>query len=68
MHWILALTLINTGTSALMGSYDSEIGCQKALKALWSIDPKQPITVGCLREDSPVLKIFRDQQTEPAGT
>ena len=67
MHWLLALTLINTGASALMGSYDSEEACQKALKALWSTEPKQPISVGCVREDSPVLKIFERHQTEPAG-
>lgn len=58
MHWILALTLINSGVSTLMGSYDSEEACNKALKALWATEPRQPISMGCLSEDSPVLKIF----------
>jgi len=58
MHWILALTLINSGASALMGSYDSEEACKKALKTLWAVEPRQPISMGCVREDSPILKIF----------
>lgn len=59
MHWILALTLINTGSSTLMGSYESEEACKKAMNTLWSIvDPKKPISVGCMPEDSPILKIF----------
>ena len=58
MHWILALTLINSGASTLMGSYDSEEACKRALKAMWATEPRQPITIGCVSEDSPILKIF----------
>lgn len=67
MHWILALTLINTGASALMGSYESAEACQKALKALWSTDPKQPISIGRVHEDSPVPRIYEANQMEPDG-
>jgi len=65
MHWILALTLINTGASSVMGSYDSEEACQRALKILWSMaDPGTPITVGCLRADSPIAKMHEASKGE----
>lgn len=64
MHWILALTLINTGASALMGSYESEEACKDALRALWSISPREPINVACVLKDSPMIRIFEEAKAD----
>lgn len=60
MHWILAVTVMTTGASTLMGSYKSEEECQTALKALFEMrDHKKPLSAGCIREDNKILKIFQ---------
>lgn len=59
MHWILTVTLMTTGSGRLMGSYDSEEACQKALRTLFEITSvKNPISAGCFREDDRLLKLF----------
>lgn len=67
MHWVLALTLINTSASALVGNYESEEACKNALRALWSVSPREPISVACVHRDNPMIRIFEEAKADRAG-
>ena len=59
MHWILAVTIMTTSHSSLMGSFNSQAECEKAKEAFFAMaDPKQLHSASCIREDSPALKLF----------
>ncbi|MEE4334200.1 hypothetical protein V2J79_22330 [Pseudomonas alliivorans] len=56
MHWILAVTL--TTGPVLLGKFDDEETCQKALQAFWRAADSTKKAAACVQENSRILRLF----------